>query len=187
MAGKTLSRYMILGSIIVLIGIGVILSMFYGQYRWVTTGIVSSSVTQHGESLAASFERRARGQLYRVADAIAESGINSAGGATRFLTTAIADNDTLIGLRYTHIDGSMIESGLISEEPAEGNVLWQPQQLFMKFPVNRNGVNIGTLSGGFDLATLIAENEAFEEQLVELGTESRQTKKQKLCLRFQFE
>ena len=175
MAGKTLSRYLILGSIIVLIGIGVILSMFYGQYRWVTTGIVSSSVSQHGESLAASFERRARGQLYRVADSIAESGINTAGGATRFLTTAIADNETLIGLRYTHIDGSIAESGLVSEEPEAGNVLWQPERLYMKFPVNRNGVNIGTLSGGFDLATLIAENEAFEEQLVALGTESRQT------------
>ena len=175
MAGKTLSRYLILGSIIILIGIGVILSMFYGQYRWVTTGIVSSSVAQHGESLAASFERRARGQLYRVADSIAESGINTAEGARRFLSAAIGDNETLIGLRYMHIDGSSIESGLVSEEPAEGNVLWQPERLYMKFPVNRNGVNIGTLAGGFDLATLIAENESFEEQLVALGTESRQT------------
>ncbi len=62
MAGRILSRYLVLVSIIALIGIGVILALFYGQYQWMASGIVTSSVEQHGESLAGSFERRARGQ-----------------------------------------------------------------------------------------------------------------------------
>ena len=45
----------------------------------------------------------------------------------------------------------------------------------MKFPVISEDNNIGSLTGSFDLASLIGESEAFEEQLVELGTQSRQT------------
>ncbi len=175
MAGRILSRYLALVSIIALLGIGVILSIFYGQYRWVTSGIVTSSVAQHGESLAASFERRARGQLYRIADSIAESGLDNAPGARRILDRAIADNETLIGLRYNHESGSEVQSGLVSEEPVDGNVLWRPERLYMKFPVTQDGENIGSLSGGFGLSTLIEESEAFEDQLVALGAQSRQT------------
>jgi diguanylate cyclase (GGDEF)-like protein/PAS domain S-box-containing protein len=45
----------------------------------------------------------------------------------------------------------------------------------MKFPVVRDGNSIGSLSGSFDLATLSQDAEAFEEDLVMLGTQSRQT------------
>ena len=116
MAGRILSRYLILVSIIALIGIGVILALFYGQYQWMASGIVTSSVEQHDESLAGSFERRARGQLYRIADAVSEADVDSAAAARNILDQAIIDNETLIGLRYTHADGSTIESGLLAEE-----------------------------------------------------------------------
>ena len=66
MASRILSRYLILMSIIALLGIGVILSVFYGQYRWVTSGMVSSSVEHHGAALSGSFERRARGQRQQI-------------------------------------------------------------------------------------------------------------------------
>lgn len=175
MAGRILSRYLVLVSIIALIGIGVILALFYGQYQWMASGIVTSSVQQHGESLAGSFERRARGQLYRIADTVSEADVDSAVAARHILDQAIIDNETLIGLRYTHADGSTIESGLLAEEKITENVLWRPERLYMQFPVIRDGDNIGSLSGNFDLATLASESEAFEQQLVDLGTQSRQT------------
>ena len=175
MAGKILSRYLVLVSIIALLGIGVILSIFYGQYHWVTSGIVSSSVEQHGVSLAASFERRARGQLYRIADSISESRLGGADDARVTLDRAIANNETLVGLRYTRADGSTVESGLVAEEPSDGNVLWRQERLYMKFPVLQDGAEIGTLSGAFDLASLTDESQAFEEQLIALGTQSRNT------------
>ncbi|MDH3439679.1 MAG: diguanylate cyclase, partial [Gammaproteobacteria bacterium] len=175
MAGRILSRYLILVSIIALIGIGVILAMFYGQYQWITSGIVSSSVEQHGESLAASFERRARGRLYRIADTLSEASAGSAQEARDILDRAVADDDTLTGLRYTPQGASTIESGVVAEEPVNENVLWRPDRLYMKFPVIRGDSNAGSLSGSFDLASLTSESEAFEELLVELGTQSRQT------------
>ncbi len=175
MAGRILSRYIVLVSIIALVGIGVILALFYGQYRWMTSGIVSSSVEQHGESLAASFERRARGQLYRLAVAISEGDVQSASAALPLLDAAIADSETLIGLGYSHEDGSTSESGVAGMESSDENILWAPERLFMKFPVIRGDTNVGSLSGSFDLATLIRESEDFEKQLIELGAQSRQT------------
>ena len=175
MSGKKLSRYLILVSAIAMLGIGVMLAIFYGQYRIVTSGIVSSSVEQHGVSLAASFERRARGQLYRLADLIAESNPVDARATRDILADAVSDNETLIGLRYTSADGASVESGLVSEEAVDENPLWRPERLYMSFPVIQDGASIGTLSGSFDLATLISESEAFEEQLVALGTVSRKT------------
>jgi diguanylate cyclase (GGDEF)-like protein/PAS domain S-box-containing protein len=158
-----------------LLGIGVILSIFYGQYRWLTGGMVAISVEQYGASLAGSFERRARGQLYRVADAIREADVNSATGTREILGQAIRDNEALIGLRYTHADGTAMLSGQVTEDPVSDNVLWRSDRLYMKFPVVRDGANIGSLAGSFDLATLREETAAFEEKLVALGTESRRT------------
>lgn len=175
MAGRTFSRYLALVSIIALLGIGVILSIFYGQYRWVTRGMVKISVEQHSESLAGSFERRSRGQLYRIANAISESGIIDAADTGDILNDAIRDSDTLNGLRYTHADGTSYLSGQVAEEPVSGNVLWRQNWLYMKFPVVVDGETIGSLAGSFDLVTLMAETSAFEEQLVELGTQRRRT------------
>jgi len=162
-------------STIALIGIGVVLSIFYGQHQWLTSGIVASSVEQHQESLAASFERRARGQLYRLADTIAESRVTTGPAARPLLDQAIANSDALTGVRYTHINGSEAQSGLVEQEPVDGNTLWRTEQLFMRFAVLRDGQNIGSLVASFGLGTLIEETTAFEEQLIELGTQSRQT------------
>ena len=175
MAAKTLSRYLSLVTIIALVGIGVMLSIFYGQYRWVTSGIVNSSVAQHGDSLAASFERRARGQLYRVANSISESTVSSDAGTQQLLERAVADSDTLIGISFRDADGTEVETGTVGNAPSDGNMLWRERRLTMTFPVARNDTIMGTLIGEFDLTSLIAESEAFEEQLVALGTQSRKT------------
>lgn len=175
MAIKVLSRYLVLVSIIALIGIGVILSIFYGQYRWMTFGIVSSSVEQHEASLAESFEGRARGQLYQLADAIAETNPGGDEGIRSLLRETIRRSDTLVGLRFSYPEGATVEAGVIAADPGAGDVAWGPQHLYMKFPVARGDERIGILSGSFSLATLVEESSSFEEQLVRLGTQSRKT------------
>lgn len=159
-----------------LVGIGVMLAIFYGQYRWLTTGIVSRSVEQHGQSLAASFERRARGQLFRIAITLAENGAGDLQEVRRTLDRAIADNETLVALKFSRDDGQQAESGIVAEQPAAGNeTLWRPEQLYMHLPVIQDGQPIGNLSGSFSLKSLVGESVAFEQQLVDLGTESRKS------------
>lgn len=171
MASRILPRYLILVTILVVVVIGLMLSIFYGQYRFLADGIVSSSVAQHDESLAASFERRARGQLHRIADVIAET--NGANVAT-LLQRELASNENLIGLRFTPDTGVPVQAGLIAEVPGETNPMWRVGRLYMSYPVGHDEQEFGTLTSSFSLATLIEESGQFEEQLVAHGTQRQQ-------------
>jgi diguanylate cyclase (GGDEF)-like protein/PAS domain S-box-containing protein len=174
MATKILPRYLILVATLTVVAIGLMLSIFYGQYRFLAAGIVFSSVAEHDESLAASFERRARGQLHRIADSIADSGDSDSVTTLRMLQREMADNENLLGLRFTGADGLQVQSGHIAEDPVDNNPLWRTERLYLSYPVVRDDTEIGVLTSSFSLATLIAESEDFEQRLITQGTESRQ-------------
>jgi len=174
MPGRILPRYLILVSTLTLVGIGVMLSIFYGQYRWLTSGIVASSVEQHEETLAASFERRARGQLHNIADNLADAENDNETNSLRVLERAIIEHEMLVGLRFLRADGIDIRSGIVANEPVDGSTLWGNEQLYMTYPIVGESRELGILTSSFSLTTLIAESEAFEENLVALGTQSKQ-------------
>lgn len=173
MAGRILPRYLILVSTLTLVGIGIMLSIFYGQYRWLTSGIVASSVEQHEESLAGSFERRARGQLHNIADKLGDASNENDAIAQQILERAIAENEMLVGLHFSRADGADIRSGIVASRPKDGSALWGDEQLYMSYQVTLDDQAIGTLTSSFSLEALLAESEAFERQLVALGTQSR--------------
>jgi diguanylate cyclase (GGDEF)-like protein/PAS domain S-box-containing protein len=174
MPSRILPRYLILVSTLTLVGIGIMLSIFYGQYRWLTSGIVASSVEQHDDSLAASFERRARGQLHSIADNLAESADSDAVAARRILDRAITENEMLVGLRFVRNGAFDVQSGTVADESIDDSALWGNEQLYMSYPVILDDLEIGTLTSSFALDSLISESEAFEERLVALGTQSQQ-------------
>jgi hypothetical protein len=152
-------------STLTLVGIGIMLSIFYGQYRWLTSGIVASSVEQHEVSLAGSFERRARGQLHNIADELADAADGEA--ARQVLQRAIVRNEMLVGLHFAHVDGTDVQSGVVARKPVDGSTLWGDEQLYMSYQVTSEDQEIGTLTSSFSLTTLIAESEAFERELVD--------------------
>ena len=71
MIGSKIPRYLlyvlILGAAVAFI----MLSMFYGQYRWLADEITTASAAQHEAFLRASYERRVRAQMHAVADDLA--------------------------------------------------------------------------------------------------------------------
>ena len=99
MTGRVLPRYVILVSTLTLVVIGGMLVIFNGQYRWLASGIVTSSVEQHQISLSRSFERRARGELHRIADSLSALGTEDFAGKLLVLRDAIEDSADLVGLR----------------------------------------------------------------------------------------
>ena len=105
MPRKILPRYVILVTTLSVVVIGLMLSIFYGQYRWLAAGIVGASVGEHDTSLAASFERRARGQLHRVADSLSAADANDLVLVKSLLDREIVSNENLIGLRFKPLDG----------------------------------------------------------------------------------
>ena len=71
MIGRILPRYIKLAATLALVVVGLMLTLFYGQYRWLAADIVSRSVEEHNAILERSFEGRARSQLHRIADSVA--------------------------------------------------------------------------------------------------------------------
>ena len=173
MAGKVLPRYLILVSTLTVLGIGILLTIFYGQYRWLTSGIVASSVEQHGASLAESFERRARGQLYRVAVDLSEVEPRDNLAVQEMLDRAIDGSETMTGLQFVSQDGAAVASGSPVDATSVVDTEWGEDNLVLRMPVVSNDRTVGFVAGMFTLDTLVAESAAFEERLVELGTQSR--------------
>jgi diguanylate cyclase (GGDEF)-like protein/PAS domain S-box-containing protein len=164
----------ILVSTLALVVIGIMLSIFYGQYRWLASGIVSSSVEQHYISLSASFERRARGELHRIADALALADPDDYSAKILVLSDAIADSTDLVGLRFVQSDTINVQSGEPVEDPGDLSYIWHTDFLNMSYPVRKDDVELGTLLSTYSLTTLSQELKAFEERLVQQGTERRQ-------------
>jgi len=75
MIGSKIPRYLLFGLTLGVIVAAAMLSMFYGQYRWLANEITTTSAAQHDAFLRASYERRVRAQMHSVADdIIAEQG-----------------------------------------------------------------------------------------------------------------
>jgi len=174
MTGRILPRYLILVSTLTLVVFAIMLSIFYGQYRWLASGMVSSSVAQHELSLRASFERQARGQLHRIADSLSATDSNDFGAQLLVLSGAIAGNDDLVGLRYVQSGGINVQSGEPVEDPVDDRYTWGAERLQMHYAVLRNEVEVGTLLSAYSQANLSRELLAFEERLVQQGSQRRQ-------------
>ena len=66
-------RYLLYVLIIGVAVASIMLSMFYGQYRWLANEITTASAAEHETSLRASYERRMRAQMHVVADDLASA------------------------------------------------------------------------------------------------------------------
>ena len=172
MARRILPRYLILASTLALVVVGILLSMFYGQYRWLADGIVDASVQQHNAILEASFERRARGTLHRIADELAavEDPLNEV-SLLAVVEDAVRNTDNLVGLRFESSDGVRIQAGEVSELSGPQTTEWDANRLYVTYPVTRNEQQIGTLVSSFELSALRQESARFEERLA--GEETR--------------
>ncbi len=179
MSSKILPRYLLLASTLAIVVVGTMLSMFYGQYRWLANSIVATSVEQHDVILAASYERRARAQMHRVADSVA----NVYPGADRspmitVLQDAVSNNRNLVGLQYRTVSGSSFQTGSIrdlDELEIVDSSLWQSSNLFLTYPVVRNETEIGVLVSNYSLADLHAESKTFKESLLAEEVARRQS------------
>jgi diguanylate cyclase (GGDEF)-like protein/PAS domain S-box-containing protein len=166
MTGRILPRYLVLAAALSAVVVGLLLSIFYGQYRWLAGGIVEASVREHNASLTASFERQARGRLHRIADQLAELDLEDDAAVRRLLREAAAADADLAGLRYEGDDGTIVESGERPEAAVTAEPVWSTDRLSLAYPVMRDSGPVGRLVGSFALTGLRQELTAFEERLL---------------------
>ncbi|HEX7061484.1 MAG TPA: EAL domain-containing protein [Woeseiaceae bacterium] len=167
MTGRILPRYLVLAAALSLVVVGLMLSIFYGQYHWLAGGIVGASVDEHSTALAASFERQARGRLHHVADALAAADPADTVSIRQILDEATSIDEDLIALRFQPAQGEAVRSGNVPAGAGLRSPEWTAGRLYLAYDVMRGAEPAGRLVGGFDLASLRAESGAFEQRLLE--------------------
>ena len=174
MLASKLPRYLLFALIL---GVGVtiiMLSMFYGQYRWLASEIVARSSAEHDTFLESSFERLMRSHLSGIANDLAlDVDINESGAVNRRLNRAHANDDLIAGLRYTNSASQILHSGVFPAERLTGSTTWLENELVLVVPVSSNGEILGELAGSFLLERLHAESTNFASEVVATEVESR--------------
>ena len=168
MIGNRIPKYFRIG-LTLGIAVGVImLSLFYGQYRWLANEIVATSTEQHDAILTASFERRMRSQLHAISVDIAlEIGTPESASVAVILNRLMTNNETLVGLRFSGTDVAPVQAGNFPTVTFDDSVTWLADYLIMTYPVVLGGTQLGELSGAFLLDELLAESASFATELMD--------------------
>ncbi len=175
MNGTKFPRFLWSGLAIGVAVLAVMLSMFYGQYRWLAHEISSASAAEHDAFVRESYARRARAEMHAVADDIALGLIsNDDSSITLVLHRALANRQNLNGMRFTSMTEDSVQAGNLPDVDLADSVAWLPDQLLLRYPVMVDEAPTGFLVGAFDLVQLRAETQAFAEELQRTEMASRQ-------------
>ncbi len=174
MIGSKIPRYLLFGLTLGFVVAAIMLSMFYGQYRWLAQEITSTSAAEHDAFLRGSYERRVRAQMHTAADSLSSEidATNSASVLT-ILNSVIANNETLVGLRFISANLDMRQAGSLPDVDISDAVTWLPDNLVMTYPVVRANQDLGVLIGSFELHQLRAESQEFATELLNKEVQSR--------------
>lgn len=174
MTGNKIPRYFVYILVLGVAVAGIMLSMFYGQYRWLASEITTTSAAEHDEFLRSSYERRVRAQMHGIADDFAAIiNIEVPSAVTAELERALLGHMSLVGLRFTSETIGMRQIGILPDAQLDGDLAWLPDQLIMTYPVVRGGRQTGQLVGAFDLDEFRAESESFATAILNKESESR--------------
>lgn len=174
MIGNRTPRLLLLAVALAIAVAGIMLSVFYGQYRWLANQITQTSSVEYHRLLQASFERRARAQMHNAADFLntaAADGDHATLLAT--LNDILSGNDKLQGIRYTNASGLTYLTGNFPAQGNAGKTIWLTDRLIIAYPILVNDVEIGQMSGAFDFAELDIETRRFAAELAARQAESR--------------
>jgi diguanylate cyclase (GGDEF)-like protein/PAS domain S-box-containing protein len=162
MIGKKTPRWLLLAVTLGIAVAGILLSVFYGQYRWLATQIVATSSAEYQELLEADFELTARLQLHTAADGMVDIAISDQSpDIVRALNTILVENKTLTGTRFISPSGKIYEAGTIPAISGHSDTTWFEQSLLIATPIVAADTEIGILAGAFDLANLRNESTRF--------------------------
>ena len=174
MIGNKIPRYVLFVLTLGLAVAAIMLSMFYGQYRWLANEITTTSAAEHDALIRTSYERRVRAQMHSVADSLtADIDLTNASVVLPVLNRALADNHSLAGLRFISNDLDMWQTGNLPEVDILDSTTWLPDNLVMTYPLVRAEQELGLLVGSFELQEMRAESKAFAAELLSKGSRSR--------------
>jgi diguanylate cyclase (GGDEF)-like protein/PAS domain S-box-containing protein len=163
-----------LAATLTLVVVGLMLSLFYGQYRWLATDIVASSVKEHNAILEGRFAGRARAQLHRIADSVAATASrDDSASISLLLEKAALENENLVGVRYVRRGRPNLQAGSVPEQAGDQSTQWTTDNLYLTYPITMDGNILGVLVSNFTLDEVHRESARFRDQLLSTGDERR--------------
>ena len=174
MIGNRIPRLLLLAVALGIAVSGVMLSVFYGQYRWLADQIVDASSAEFNQLIEANFEQRARTELQVAASRLQESASEDQGdGISPTLNAIFTDSGNLIGVRFVDTSGRTYQSGDNIGSADSTATIWMERQLLVAQPIIVNNISIGVLYAAFDLSELRADSVRFSDEITSTEIESR--------------
>ena len=174
MIGTRTPRLLLLAVMLGIAVSGVMLSVFYGQYRWLADRIVAASSEEYNRRAEMFFEERARAELQNAATRLLDSsGTEQTADILAALNTVLIENENLTGVRYDSASGQSFESGSFPQSADFAATLWLAERLLIAHPILVNDTEIGVLSGAFDLSDLVADSARFTDEITITEVASR--------------
>ncbi len=171
MTGSAVPKYLVLTAALAVTVVGIMLSVFYGQYRLLAGNLVTTSAQLYEEGQAASCERQARSRLARIANGIAarQEPADEVFIAS-FLDAMLATDPELVGIEFVRLSGEKISAGEIGVTETDSG---QHEPLRLGYDAVRDNKVIGTVYGYFSLAAVHAESAVFRDEVLTTETASR--------------
>ena len=174
MVSKRIPRAWLLAAALGVAASVILLSIFYGQYRWLADEIVTASSEQHYEIMRSGFERRSRARIRHLAgDLSTAADVDNGTSIQSLLDRAVASGNGLTGLRLALASGAVLSSGVPVSDLDAHDVVWSDYQLLIPYPVMRNDDIVGYLSGVFSLQELHDDYASFGEELATTEVQTR--------------
>ncbi|MCH8134680.1 MAG: diguanylate cyclase [Proteobacteria bacterium] len=174
MSIRKIPRFLLFASVLGIVVTAIMLSMFYGQYRWLSNEIREASSAEHDHFIAESFERRARFELHVTAGILVlDIDIDNSSDVFRILNRSLSGDDSLTGIRFTSKDSQSVQAGHFPSIETGGQTAWLQNNLILSYPVVANGVTLGELQGSFRLDRLRAESNHFASEIMTTDTRTR--------------
>ena len=175
MIGNKTPRLLLLAVALGVAVSGVMLSVFYGQYHWLAEQIVEASSAEYNLRTEASFEQQSRTRLQGASESIREA-LNGTqeSNVLLALNTILIENENLTGVGYTNATGQSFNVGSIPQPTGPEATIWLAQRLIISQPIVVDGIEVGVLSGAFDLSELNEQAAQFTAEITNTEVTSRQ-------------
>ena len=162
MTGSKIPRYLVY---VVTLGIAVgtiMLSMFYGQYRWLATGMIEDSADDHEAYMRASLEARGREHLQALADELAPVlAVDDSRTILRALGRQIAADPLLAGIRFANEEHNSLQAGNVPAQGTAPGTIWTTSSMVLTTEL----ADGGTLTAAWQLDDLNTAVGTFREHL----------------------
>tara|TARA_R110002096_G_scaffold154_22_gene930 strand:- start:15991 stop:18441 length:2451 start_codon:yes stop_codon:yes gene_type:complete len=174
MIGKISSRWFPLAVALGIAASAIMLSVFYGQYRWLANELVETSSSEFDRMLQADFVVTARTQLEVAAAKIGETPLGEDANEIRLaLNAVLVDNASLAGIRLVTAGGQTYEAGSMPRTATPLATIWYEQHVLTGITFDLAADQPAVLSGAFDIDHLRAESARFAAALRSKQQESR--------------